>query len=69
MKEITVTYTAEITEIIRCENNEEAENWEENLTKKRATKFIEKSIKEFTNSDDVKIRDLKAFISDRREEE
>lgn len=60
MKEITVTYTLEVTEIYK--------GVPDDLPKKDMQEILERSAKKCLSADDVHVRDLKLFIRDEEAE-
>lgn len=66
MKEISVTYTAEVTEILLVPE-EDVDAVLNNFSKEKFLKSHEKCVKEDLHADYVNIRDFKTFVTDRED--
>ena len=69
MKEITVIYNAQITQILRNLTEEEAEDAERVLTSRVAGKAAAAGLRDALDADDVNVDDLQVFIRDDHEVE
>lgn len=69
MKEITVIYNAQVTQILRNLTEEEAEGWERVLTSPVAGKAAAAGLWDTLDADDVNVDDLQVFIRDEKEAE
>ena len=69
MKEITVIYNAQITQILRNLTEEEAKNAERVLTSPVAGKATAAGLRDTLDVDDVNVDDLQVFIRDDHEVE